>query len=1050
MRNINTKILSGLMFLTAFVLFQDANAQSTDATIGGTIVDESGEVVQGATVQIINESTGFTSAQSSDRNGEFSFRQLPLGGPYTVNITFIGYSKERFTDIQLRLGDTVELDVEIREQVAEFDEVVVTSQADVQARVERLGGTTAMSSVEIASLPTQNRNFTNIASLSPHFGEALSMAGQRRMSTNITVDGMNARNTFTGGEISRGPFVISMEAIQEFEVITNTYDVTVGRQGGGGINAATKSGNNNISGSAFVYHNNNDLNAKEDFRNRAIDNEFSTTQWGFSLGGPIIKDKLHYFVAFDRQDEAIPTYINDIQTQEDENARGITRENFDQVINILENQYGLPQGQKQTGQFDRNTVANTFFARLDYQINQDHKLTLRNNYSSWIDPWGGGGDQSLSLPESWWAFDTQENSTLLSLRSSFSSNLTNEVKLQYQNAYREFVNDLDIPRGFVRVESELPNGSTGIANMQFGGHRYAPEINEENQIHLTNTTYYNSGDYFFSFGLDGMLTHSDTYISNEQRGRFSFNSIEDLENMEPFAYYREVPLEEQRPTNQFWMLDAGIFSQVEADPHPNVRAKLGIRWDVTSYLKTPDYNPLLEQELNLRTDTAPTDWSGVQPRVQVTWDIGGNSRDILKFGFGGFTSQPQSYVHMNNLLNPGTRIATLNLNANSGDQIPFPDFVQFREDPSTIPGFSEGQDLPPQYVITVDPDFQVPYTWKTNLNYNRYLTESVRLGINLLYHYTKNNYHYFDRNLVDEPYFTVDPDNTPVFVPANTISASGRTDFSFSRKSDEFGLVPELVSPGKSERYAVVFDADIKLPSNFGSINASYTWNQTRDNTSYNCCQPSGGLNDPVTGDPRNLEWAPSDMDFTHKVVLYGVFPVWKGFVFSGSYTGISGRPFNIMAGGDINGTGWNNTTAFIFDPNDPATPANVAESMQRVLDNPDNEYREYLADNLGTRPKANPVRSPFYHNINARISKNIRTFSGQSVDLSIDVFNVANLLNNEWGGRLNYGGSERLYTAVGFDQDTQEYEYRVNENFGDNQLSGNPYQVQLGLRYNF
>ena len=1027
-------------------------AQATDATVDGTVTNQVGAPLPAAAVQVRNLSTGFSARVAADANGNFVIRQLPLGGPYEIVASALGYTPERRTGFELNLGDRVSFDFRLGEGLDELAEILVEAE-DVQARIERFGASRALSQGEIARLPTPDRNFTNLAALSPQMGPALSIGGSRRMSTNVTIDGANARRSLTGGDIAGGPFTVSMEAIREFEVSTNNYDVTQGRQGGGGINAVTRAGSNVFTGSAFTYHRNNSLRASQDFQGRDLA-DFTTTQWGFSLGGPLIRDRLHFFTAFDRQDQTIPRFINDLSTPVQERQLRISRENFDRVVRIVEEQYGMPS-MRHAGEFTRNTGANAVFARLDYQISPDHTLTFRNNYTDWTNPIAGSGDQALSLMESIWNFTSRENSSLLSLRSSLGTNFTNELKLQYQYSSREFELPVGkIPRAFVRVDSTLDDGTPVTTNVQFGGHRWAPEVNEEQYIQIANTSWWYRGDYSFVFGFDVMPMYMKNWISNEQGGLFRFDSLDDLEQRLPSSYFRQHVLNPD-PFQRYWVLDSGIFGQVEFQPRRDLRAQVGLRYDVTSFLTRPDFNPLVEQELGFRTDVAPTDYTGLQPRAQLTWDVGGRTRDIIRVGGGAFKSHPPYFIHMNNTLNTGLQVGTLNLDRRRGDQIPTPDFEAFRRDISNNPGIPAGtprENLPPPFIHGIRDDYRLPTTWKANASYNRLWDNGLRTGVNLLYSRTVNNYHYFDANLRAESFFTTDPDNRPVWVPVESIDpANGRTSMIFSRRSDRIDHAMVFNNEGSLRQLGAVLEAEWQLTDTGAAVSGSYTWNRTEDTTSFNCCQWTTALHNPITRDPRQLEWGPADNDFNHKAVLSGIAPLPAGFTLTTTYIGQSGRPFSLLVSGDIDGTGSsNNDLAFIFDPDDPATPAHLAEGMRNAIDRARPNVARYLQENAGTRATRNGIRNEFIHTLNSRLEKRFTLQDTRSVDLTLDVYNLLNLLNSDWGGVHNFGGNRRLLQVTGFDAEEGQFQYRVNEAVGEVPLSGDVYQIQLGLRVSF
>ena len=488
------------------------------------------------------------------------------------------------------------MDVELDASASELA-VIVVSGNDLRSRINQLGSSTEIGTQQIRNLPTEGRNFTRLTSLSPlQGGGSINLGGQRRTSTNVTIDGVNARNQLTAGEVGRGPYTISQEAVREFEVSTNNYDVTEGRQGGGSISATTKAGTNEFSGSAFFFNRNDALQSGLDIRGNERTADFYTSQYGFSVGGPIIKDKLQFFTVYERQDAGEPVFIADLQTDDDENRIGITRENLDRYQDIARRLYGVAESQ-QVGQFNTKTTANTWFARLDWQINDRNTLTLRNNFNKWDDPFSVGDNSSIDLAESRSDFSSLENSTLLSLRTSFSPTLLNEVKVQYQHAERAFVPNAqlpasNIPRAIVDVTSVLPNGNDRTLSVQLGGQRFTPETNQENMLQITNTTYVTAGRFNLTFGTDNMITRLRTLLSNEQNGRFFFDNLDDFAAQRPSRYAREVPLQGV-PLVEQTVVDLSLFGQVEWEPVRHLNATVGLRWDATAFSKAADFNEVV-------------------------------------------------------------------------------------------------------------------------------------------------------------------------------------------------------------------------------------------------------------------------------------------------------------------------------------------------------------------------------------------------------------------------------------------------------------------------
>jgi len=1076
MRHFFSKILFFSLLLILSISVRVVG-QATDASIVGVVKGTSDETLPGATITARNESTGFQTSTVSNVEGRFLMRQVPLGGPYSITVSYVGFTTQTRTGYQLNQGDRLAIDFSLNENARELQVVNITENA-LKSRTDRLGASTAITANNIAKLPVINRDFNSLLSLSPLSNGGISLGGQLPSSTNFLIDGASARNNLTSGDLGSGPYTVSLEAIREFEVSTNDYDVTKGRQGGGSVSVVTKSGTNTFTGSVFGFHNADWLSSQRDIRGNVRTVDFSRTQYGFSLGGPIVKDKLHFFAALDRQNESSPFYIADIRTPDDANALRISKGALDSLITIGQQKYGLSTAQ-QVGEFGRKTTATTFFTRFDWQIDKKNTLTLRNNYSDWNNPNSVDDNSNINLFEVYSNFGSRENSTLLSLRSALKPTLVNELKVQYQYSTRNYepnslLPSANIPRAIVTVRSLLPNGTLGNTQVQLGGQRFTPERNLEKQVQLANTTYLTKGRYNLAFGTDNTLTYLDTYISNEQNGRFVFNSLQEFNNLNPSRYAREVPLKGV-PSVQQYVLNASLFGQVQFTPLPNVTASAGLRWDLTSYLTKGEYNPVVERELGLRTDANPTDWNNIQPRLQLTWDVGGKNRDIFRIGAGAFSAYVINYAQVNNIQNTGTKVAAIDVtrpnNTTLPNLVPRPDFVSYRNDPLTAPGVPAG--APSVSTINLnDPNFQVPTLYKANASYNHFFSDNFRVGANLLYTRTVNNYVYVDRNLVDQPAFTLASEaNRAVFVPANTINtANGQTNNVLGRKTQAVGRTLLLTNGAKLTTLTFVLDGEMRLPRN-GVVAFSYTWNDARDNTSYNGNVANTSTFRPVKSDPRDLsEVNYSDNQFRHKVVLYGTTPTVKGFALSVRYSGLGGTRYSLTVDGDINGDfvggpGTDNDLAFVFDPANPATSAAVRTSIEKVLANPDNRAADYIRSSLGTIANRNGGENGFFGTFDVRLIKNIKTYKKQNLELTVDAFNFGNLLGQvfdgvlsggaekvstrNWGGNFNLG-SQTLLIPTGFNATTRQYNYRVNENVGVTQRNGTPYTVQLGARYSF
>jgi len=1045
---ISMMIAFGFLFLN----IQQSFGQATNALIKGRITDSSGEPLMGATIIVKNTSTGFTSGTTTNENGGYKIQQLPLGGPYSVTAMYIGFKDVINKGFILNLSDALVVDFVLQESSTSLNEIIVSTNS-ISKRIQQMGASTKIGESQIKNLPSEGRNFTRLTSLSPLQGAgSLNLGGQRRTSTNVTIDGVNFRNTLTAGEIGRGPYTISQEAIREFEVSTNDYDVTQGRQGGGSITSVTKSGTNDFEGSAFFYHRADNLQSQYTIQGEKREADFYNSQSGLSLGGPLIKDKLHFFLVYERQDAGDPQFIANIQNDNDANRLQISETSLNRFLQIGRDKYGLSTS-KQVGQFDRVTEANNLFLRLDWQINDKHRLTFRNLYNKWDNPLSVSDNSNIEVAESFSDFVSHENSMFLSLRSSFSPNVTNEFKVQYQRAERLFTPNSElpsqnIPRAIVQVESVLPNGNTSNRSVQLGGQRFTPETNLENQIQISNTTYVSSGKFNFTFGTDNLITSLETQLSNEQNGRFFFDSLDDFENLNPSRYAREVPLQGSTLVKQT-VLDLSVFGQVEFDINPNLNFVGGIRYDATAFVDAAEFNPLVFQELGIRTDEKPEDFDNIQPRFQLTWNIKGNDSDILKLGGGIFTSQPHYYAQVNNIQNSGTLLGAIDV---TDANVPTPDFIGYRNDPSTVPGVPAGV-TPFSTINAVSPDFEVPTIYKANINYTHFFGDKYSLGVNAVFSHTKNNYVYQETNLVAEPYF-VTPQGREVFVPANTIAANGRTDWTASRVSDLVGRTLVLNSDGILDNLAFVIEGAAKIGTD-GYLNASFTLNSSKDNSSYNCCVANTSTFLPVSGDPRDLNYGYSDNHFDTKVVVNGATPTWKGFTLGATIVGTGGTRYSLKSGGGRSANGdfnLSNEIAYVFDPNDVNTPQEIKDSYSQVLNDPETSegFKEYLKESFGSFAERNGGKNPFSATVDLRLQKKFNLSNDKhALELSADVFNFMNLLNKEWGRSHDFGNRDFM-NINGFDQATSSYQYNVQTGAGTEPINGTPWRLQIGVRYSF
>lgn len=1048
----NLRLRELLLLLTSVLLLSvclhTLRAQTTLATISGMVYDEEDLALPGAIVRLRNESTGFRQTTATGADGRYLFREVPLGGPYVVSVSYVGYKDLFKNGYTLNQGNALSVDFHFGSHSVNLDGITVVANS-LKNELPNVGAATSISTGDIALLPVEGRNFTGLMELSP-LTSGSSLAGQLQSSTNYTVDGMTSKSTYSSGTTNRGPYSISMEAIREFEIVTNRYDVTFGRSGGGTISTVTKSGTNDLRASAFTFIRHNVLASPFDASGNDRTSEYSIYQYGGSVGGPIIRDRLHFFFAWDHQRDARPLRIADIHSVDEERRYSVSQETLDAFLDIARTKYGVGEG-AQFGSFDKIRHSDALFARLDFQINEDNLLTVRDNFVRDFNRRGvGDRGYNINLLEVYGSHLSMDNNLMVQLRSKVGASMTNDLKLQYLHVLDhgtpgEELPRENIPRAIVENVVSTVDGKEVRKGFQIGGQRYLPEKFSDDVLQLVDNFYIDRGPMQYLAGVDLMYTHMSSLITSEQNGVFYFSGLDDFRDIKPYRFAREVPLVDD-PTVRQGILFAAIYGQVTAQIGGGLTLMGGLRGEGTFYFNKPAHNPLIKQELGLDTDRGVRSLL-LQPRMQLTWDIGERGTDFLRFGTGLFGSAINNYSMINNLLNDGTKVGAVDIR----QDLPVPDFKGYRQDPSTAPG----RELPMVSTINMNsPHVRVPYVIKANLSYSHFFSNALKVTATLYGSWTRNNYFYVDRNMVEKPFFTLSQEaGRGVFVPAETIKG-GRPDWREGRLSPRVGRVLELISEGRVNQYALVLDAVWHYYRD-GVLNVSYTLGDTRDNTSYNGnVANSATLYYQVVDDPRDLSRMNySNNHFRHKVVAYGALPSIWGVSVGMRFSGIAGQRYSMTVNGNVNGDFVDsNDLAYVFDPDAPSTPNEIADGLTEILNNPevDPGFKKYLKSSFGKVAERNGGEQGFYGTLDLRLTKDFKVYRDHHIELSLDLFNVTNLLNKAWGVDKRLGSTVALYNIKGFDPVTKAYQYQVRPNAGMPFYSGNPWQIQLGIRYRF
>ena len=736
-------ILSTIMVIVAMT----AKAQVTTASLSGKVTDPTKEAIIGATVQAIHEPSGTRYGAITNIDGRYTIQGMRAGGPYSVEVSYIGYQTMMFKDVTLQLGEVYNLNVQMQESSELLDEVIVTAQKTKFAS-EKTGATTNISNTQIANMPSISRSITDYSRLSAYGGNGMSFAGSDGRTANFTIDGANFNNNFgLSSNLPGGGNPVSIEAIDEIQIVISPFDVRQTNFIGGGINAITKSGTNTYKGTAYVYHQN------ENMRGDAIDREAisgarekdQSTTYGFTIGGPIIKDKLFFFANGEMRNT--PAIANRWRASEDGVANAdayisrATVADLQTVSDIAKEKYGYDTGSFSS--FPSDNKNTKLLARIDWNINNNHHLALRYNYTKniiWNSPnsssmdggtrmSGGRTSQyAMSYANSMYSMDNLVHSVSFDLNSRFSAALSNQFLATFSK--------LDDVRGtnssifpFVDILKDNQN------YISFGEELFT----YNNAVHNTvwnikdDVTYY-AGNHKIMVGLNYEHQMADNQYLRNGTGYYRYTSLDDfIQGAAPeivcltYGYNGE-----NEPASRVQYNKLGFYLQDEWNVRSDFKVTAGIRFDGLFFDNSDlmTNNAILNLDYNGRhIDTGK--WPGssltVSPRVGFTWDILGDNTLKLRGGSGLFSGRLPLVFFTNMPTNGGMIQYQAQINAKNAADKGFT-MDEFKGGilgtealkqklydlgyPKTI---TPEDGTVPSSICGVDPDFKMPQVWKSSI-----------------------------------------------------------------------------------------------------------------------------------------------------------------------------------------------------------------------------------------------------------------------------------------------------------------------------------------------
>ena len=1006
------------LFLTAVVAAISLCASTsvfaqgvTTGAISGTILNDQGQAVESAQIEVRNRATGARSATNTRSDGRYYIQGLEVGGPYTVTARRIGFAPRDTTDVYIALGQNARVDLRMNTQATQLAGVQVMGASSGIISSSHKGIATTITDSVIARFPTLTRNFTDFVALSPQIstkGPGNSGGGQNNRFNGIQIDGSVANDLFGLGSTGQpggqaGAKQISLEAVKEYQVLLSPFDVRQGNFTGALVNAVTKSGSNQLHGSATYANRSEKLERDVDYLRAA---PFTVKQEGFWLGGPIIKDRLLFSVAPEWQQQEAPAsgpYIGQPAGLLPKPAA--TAEGVDSLRNILMSQYGFADPGNGGVVKNQNPLSN-MFARLDLiNLPLSSRLVARYNYVDGQQDVFSRSPFRINLSNNGYNFRSTTNSYMAQLFSSMDNGTNNEFLIGLTKIRDKRITPLSAP--FLLI-SRTTNPGGGTGQMSAGTENFS-QGNELDQdiFEITDNFTIPLGDHRFTVGTKNEFFKVRNLFSANSLGNFTFGTLDSLVNNTPSSATLGIKLDNTDGAAHFNARTFGFYAEDEWQTTSRLSTTFGLRLDLPGLTSNPGQNPDVLTTLGINTSVVPRNVKQWSPRFGFNWDVTGDQRNQLRGGSGVFVGRP-AYVWLSNLFgNSGVNGYGSLFCPNMGNAPRMPNAGTLPAQACT----ANAAATPNITANTVDPNLKFPSVWRSSLGYDRLLPWNVIATVEALYTRSVANFYYQNIGLVDNPIGT---DRNGRSLYGDIASASGapipsRKPVPGSTPARTLGDVIHL-SNTRTPDYAYSYTGQLqKRFSNSFEGSLAYTYGRSYDvwDLTSSIAFSNWSFGRSYSGRQDAQDLYPSKFDVPHRVIAGGTYSFASKTDVSVNFVGESGIPFEYIYGSDINGDGSSGNdlvyvptdahvaSEILFQQNGNLTPAMQADSLEAFI-----SAHDCLNSQRGKIMLRNSCRTPWTKFMNASVRQSLPTLKGQNFILQLDIFNFLNLLNKDWGAQ--------------------------------------------------
>lgn len=1088
-----------------------AMAQITTSSVSGKIT-ANGEDVIGATIKAVHQPSGTVYRAVTNIDGRYSIQGMRPGGPYVLEVTYVGYKNKQVKGISLSLGQNTVLNETLSEDAAQLEDVVVVADRNNNMRTDRAGATTSINADQIEAVPTVSRSMNDLLKLTPqgaNVGSGFSVGGGNYRQSYVTVDGAAFNNAFgIGGNLPGNGSPISLDALDQISVSSSPYDVRLSGFTGGAISAVTKSGTNQFKGTAYMYTTNSHLrgNKVSDYELNRLQSHATT--WGASFGGPIIKDKLFFFANGEYQSNISAGPSGTARLSESDKwspSSGTVhrplQSDMDNMLSFLNKTYGYNPGRYQGYSLD--TPSYKFLARIDWNINENNKLNFRFSKShdkdssapsssttpfkdSVIYPGGedatGGKSQSGRTANAGLYFESAryyQEKNFTSFAAEWNSKwggVSNVLRAtySYQDEPRTYVG------GMFPTVDILKNGSY---YMGFGPDPFTQgNLRQVKTFVATDEATWSMGIQNFTAGLQFETNKATNGFGAASAGYYVFESMDDFMNGKaPRSYGVTFPMDgssQFNATMKYNQFSAYVQDQVNFSDR--FRLTAGLRFELPIYPELENnynkafaalkYKDNAGNEHSYSTDQLPDAPLTVSPRVGFNWDILGNHKLVLRGGTGYFVGRLPFVWLVSAVGNAGCGQYTYYYNTPSDKSANYlmDKFYASRDEQVKVlqqQGLAVNREdaAAPSTPTIIDKDLKMNATWKTSLALDAKLPYDVDFSLEGIY--------------------------SREFNPATVINLSRYWDgktvklapgderhyFSQSNKNN-----PYMITNAGHKAYYYSITASLAKKFDFGlNLSASYTYSKAK---SY-----GDGVGDQVSSAYYNNRYSVNgnnDMELG-----YGTYVAPNRLLISASYKKDYGKNFGSEVGliyegmnmgyadgysctrytyqltSNVVGDYGSNGLVYIPASREALNEWNFKDNGSYTAEQQKDDFwayinqDDYLKNHKGEYAERGGAVMPWHHQLDFKFNQNFYlNVAGQknTLQFGVDIKNLANLLNNSWGLYKTVNNTKLLKYTAGKNGAQGSFQFQKNgkevlsKTYTNNTSFNSTYSIQFSIRYIF